>query len=99
MSGRYCRCVPEVSVVDSDPWSFVTEHGSTFIAAVRASEGDLLLFEMEGRLFVANPRGDGNDACYSLTPTTEEQSRENPPWGRDEWRGVPAALLAEIRDL
>lgn len=91
--------MPEVSVVVSDPWSFVTEHGSSFTAAVRATEGDLLLLEMEGHLYVANPRGDRDEARYNLIPTTEEHSRGGSPWGSDQWRGRPPALLADIRGL
>jgi hypothetical protein len=98
MCGHYRHSMREVSVVVSDPWSFVTEHGSTFTAELRATEGDLMLLEMEGRLYVANPRGDREDARYSLTPTTEEHSR-NPHWGRDLWRGQPPALLGEIHAL
>ena len=98
-SGRYRRGMREVSVVVSDPWSFVTQRGSTFTAEVRATDGDLMLLEIQGRLYVANPRGEQKDARYSLTPTTEEQSREAPNWGRDLWRGQPAALLGEIHGL
>jgi hypothetical protein len=99
MSGAIVAAVPEVSVVVSDPWSLVTDHGSTFIATVRAREGDLMLLEMEGRLYVANPRGDRDEARYNLIPTTEEHSQGGSPWGRDQWRGQPAALLADIRGL
>lgn len=96
---RYLRRVQEVSVVVSDPWSFVTEHGSTFTAVVRAAEGDLILLQMEGRLYVANRRGDTDDARYNLIPTTEDHAQNGSPWGRDRWRGEPDALLADIRGL
>lgn len=86
----------EVSIVVSDPWSFVTENGSTFTASVRAIEGEVLLLVLAGQHYVASPR-DGDS--YNLTPVTEAQSRGVPPWGRDEWRGQPAALLAQISGL
>jgi hypothetical protein len=74
--------VSEVSVVVSDPWSFVDEQGSnTFAATVLASDGDLLLLELAGQHYVANPRGDAG--AYNLIPDAEEQSRDAPPWGRD----------------
>ena len=85
-----------MSIVVSDPWSFVDERGSTFSATVRATEGELVLLVLAGQHYVATPR-DGDN--YSLTPITEEQSSAAPPWGRDEWRGHPAALLAQIRGL
>jgi hypothetical protein len=94
--------VPEVSVVSvvvSDPWSFVTEHGSSFTAAVRAQEGPLVLLEMDGRLYVATPRGDSEEGRYNLVPTTDEHSGGEPPWGSDLWRGQPPALLADIHGL
>ncbi|MEJ7796753.1 MAG: hypothetical protein WKF50_14455 [Nocardioides sp.] len=87
----------EVSVVVSDPWSFVDDQGSNVLTAeVLSTEGDLVLLELGGGLYVASPRG---DAGYNLIPITEEQSRKAPPWGRDQWRGQPAALLADIRGL
>lgn len=89
----------EVSVVVSDPWSFVTEHGSAFTAAVRATEGDLTLLELAGHLYVANPRGDRDDGRYNLIPTTEDYALHGSPWGRDQWRGHPDALLANIQGL
>lgn len=89
--------VRKVSVVVSDPWSFVNEQGSnTFIAIVRATDGGLLLLEVAGGIYVASPRGSEG---FSLIPVTEEQAREAPPWGRDQWRGHPAAALADIRGL
>ena len=91
--------MPEVFVVVSDPWSFVTERGSQFTAAVRAHEAHLVLLEMDGRLYVASPRGDSGDGRYNLVPTTDEHSRGEPPWGSDLWRGQPPALLADIRGL
>ncbi len=85
-------------MVVSDPWSFVDEQGSnTFTATVRAAHGDLLLLELAGRLYVASPRG-GNGG-YGLTPVGDEQAQEAPPWGRDEWRGQPDALLADLTDI
>jgi hypothetical protein len=84
-------------VVVSDPWSFVDDQGSNvFPAEVLSSDGDLLLIELAGGLYVATPRGETD---YNLIPITEEQSREAPPRGRDQWRGQPAALLASIRNL
>lgn len=87
----------KVFVVVSDPWSFVDEHGSsTFAATVRAIDGDLVLLELAGRIYVASPRGED---AYNLIPTTADHSREAPPWGRDQWRGQPPALLADIHGL
>jgi hypothetical protein len=90
--------VHEVSVVVSDPWSFVNERGAnTSTAKVRATDGDLRLLEFADGLYVASPRVNGDG--FSLIPITEEQAREAPPWGRDEWRGEAAAAIADIRDL
>jgi hypothetical protein len=87
-----------VTVVVSDPWDFVDERGSNvFAATVRARSEDLALLEVAGQLYVAHPRG--TPEAYSLTPTTAELVRSGPPWGRDEWRGQPTALLADIRGL
>lgn len=84
-----------VSVVVSDPWSFTAEGGSNvFRATVRARHYDLLLLRLEGALYVARPRGEHS---YSLIPISEEQSAQEPPWGRDEWRGGRSAAIAEIR--
>lgn len=85
-----------MSIVVSDPWDFVAKNGSTFTASVRATEGELLLLELAGRHYVASPR-DGES--YSLTPVTEAQSRGVAPWGRDQWRGQPPALLAQISGI
>jgi len=88
----------EVSVVVSDPWSFVDEQGSnTFAATVLATDGELLLLKLGAQHYVANPRGD--EGAYNLIPVSKEQSQEAPPWGRDLWRGDPAALLADIHGL
>jgi len=88
--------VREVSVVVSDPWTLVDEQGSnTFTATIVATHGDLLLLLLAGRHYVATPRG--SDA-FGLVPVTQEQAGQAPPWGRDEWRGQPAALLADVRD-
>lgn len=96
--GKYPANVREVTVVVSDPWEFVDERGSNvFAAAVRARSEDLVLLEIAGQLYVANPRGTSD--AYSLTPTTAELARGGPPWGRDEWRGQPAAFVADIRGL
>jgi hypothetical protein len=97
MSGQYSEAVREVSVVVSDPWSFVDEQGSNiFRATVRATDGETLLLLLSGQHYVATPR---RSEGFSLVPVTDEQSREAPPWGRDRWRGQPAALLADLRDL
>ena len=86
-----------MSVVVSEPWSFVDEQGSNiFRATVRATDGEALLLLLSGQHSVATPRGGEG---FSLIPVTDEQSRERPPWGRDRWRGQPAALLAALRDL
>jgi len=75
----------------------VDDQGSNvFTAEVLSTDGDVALLELAGGLYVASPRG---DTGYTLIPITEEQSREGPPWGRDQWRGQPPALLANIRDL
>ncbi len=88
----------EVTVIVSDPWDFVDEHGSNvFAASVRERSGDLVLLEIAAQLFVADPAG--NAEAYSLTPTTAELARGGPPWGQDDWRGQPSALLADIPDL
>jgi hypothetical protein len=85
-----------MTVLVNDPWSFVDEQGTgTFIAKVRATDGNLLLLRFAGQHYVATPRQGGS---FSLIPVTEEQSRQAPPWGRDEWRGLPVALLADLRD-
>lgn len=97
MSGRYRDAVRELSVVVSDPWSFVDEHGSnTLTATVEAADGEALLLLLSGQHYVATPRG---SQSYSLIPVTDKQSREAPPWGADQWRGQPAALLAQLHDL
>jgi len=94
--GKYPANVREVAVVVSDPWEFVDERGSNVLAAtVRARSEDLVLMEIAGQFYVAHPRG--TPEAYSLTPTTAELVRGGPPWGRDEWRGQPTALLADIR--
>ena len=86
-----------VSVVVSDPWTYVDEQGSNvFAATVRETSGDLLLLEMAGTLYVATPR---DSQSHNLTPTTPAKASEGPPWGRDDWRGHPQALLAQIRGL
>ena len=58
---------------------------------------DLVLLEIARQFHVANPRG--TPEAYSLTPTTAELVASGPPWGRDEWRGEPTALLADIQGL
>lgn len=83
----------KVSVTVSDPWSFTYEHGSNLTATVRGTDGEFLLLELAGMLYVASPRGEG---AYSLVPTTEDEAREAPLWGRNLWRGQPAALLADL---
>jgi hypothetical protein len=83
----------EIPVTVIDPWSFVDEHGSNFIATVRDADGDCLLLELAGGLYVASPRG----RSYSLIPTTENLAQDPPLWGRDLWRGQPAALLADLQ--
>jgi hypothetical protein len=97
MSRRYRHSMREVSVVVSDPWSFVTEHGSTFTAFVRAADGDAMLLQMGDRFYVASPRGDGGGCAFTLIPTRREHTQREAPWGSDEWRGTPDALLAEVR--
>lgn len=95
---EYCANVLEVTVVVSDPWEFVDERGSNvFTAKVRGRAEDLVLLELEGRLYVAKPRGHAE--AYSLTPTTEEQARGGPPWGQAQWRGEGRALLADVQGL
>ena len=85
-----------MSVVVSDPWSFVdAQESNTFTATVRATEGEWLLLLLSGQHYVATPR---SSEGYSLIPVTDEQAREAPPWGRDRWRGHPAALLADLRE-
>jgi hypothetical protein len=97
-AGKYPADVREVTVVVSDPWDFVDDHGSNvFAATVRARSEDLVLLEIAGQFYVANPRG--TPEAYSLTPTTAELVRGGPPWGQDAWRGQPTALLANIRGL
>src|SRR4051812_3030151 len=97
MTGRYREGVREVTVVVSDPWSFVDDQGSNiFKATVRESEGELLLLTLNGQHYVATPR---RGVGFSLTPVTEEQAQQAPPWGRDDWRGQPTALLADLRDV
>jgi hypothetical protein len=90
--------VREVEVVVSDPWEFVDDHGSNvFPATVLESSGDLVLLVIAARLYVAAPRGLAQ--TFSLTPTTAELARGGPPWGQDERRGQPTALLADISGL
>jgi hypothetical protein len=97
MSGHYCEAVREVSVVVSDPWSFVDGQGSnTFTATVRATDGEKLLLLLSGQHYVASPK---SSEGYGLIPVTDDQSREEPPWGSNQWRGHPAALLAELREV
>ena len=87
----------QVSVVVSDPWSFVDERGSnTFAATVLATDGEILLLLLLGQHYVATPRGREG---YTLIPVADEQARGLPPWGSDGWRGHPAALLADLRNL
>lgn len=83
----------EIPVTVIDPWSFVDEHGPSLTAIVREVDGEFLLLELAGGLYVASPR----DRSYSLTPTTERQAQDSPRWGRDLWRGQPAALLADLQ--
>lgn len=86
----------EVAVVVNEPWSFVGERGNKFTASVLATDDHVLLLLLAGQHYVATRRAGDS---YGLIPTTEEQSREAPPWGRDLWRGQPIALLADIRDI
>jgi hypothetical protein len=76
MSGQYSEAVREVSVVVSEPWSFVDEQGSNiFMATVRATDGETLLLLLSGQHYVAAPRGSEG---FSLIPVTDEPSREAP---------------------
>jgi hypothetical protein len=84
----------EIPVTVIDPWSFVDEHGSNLRAVVRDADGASLLLELAGGLYVATPR---DDHSYSLIPTTEDHAHDSPLWGRDLWRGQPAALLANLQ--
>jgi hypothetical protein len=84
----------EIPVTVIDPWSFVDEHGSNLRAVVRAADGDSLLLELAGGLYVATP---GGDYSWSLIPTTADHAHESPLWVRDLWRGQPAALLANLQ--
>jgi hypothetical protein len=89
--------VREVTVVVSDPWSFVDERGSNpFTGTVLDVDGSHVLLRIAGLLYVASPR---DDLSHSLTPTTEEKARTGAPWGKDDWRGEPPALLAQLLGL
>lgn len=84
-AGKYPAHVREVTVVVSDPWEFVDEHGSNvFAATVRDRSEDLVLLEVAGQLYVANPCG--TPEGYSLTPTTAELVRGGPESPRVSWR-------------
>jgi hypothetical protein len=83
----------EIPVTVIDPWSFVDEHGANLTAIVRETHGEFLLVELAGTLYVASPRG----RSYSLVPTTEDHAKGSPLWGRDLWRGQPAALLVDLQ--
>ncbi len=84
-------------VVVADPWSFVDEKGSnTFTADVIAADSDVMLVRLAGQYYVATPRG---DTAYSMVPVTDAAPESAPPWGRDDWRGHPPALLADIREV
>jgi hypothetical protein len=49
-AGKYPAKVREVTVVVSDPWEFVDEHGSNvFAATVRDRSEDLVLLEIAGQ--------------------------------------------------
>jgi hypothetical protein len=90
--------VREVTVVVSDPWSFVDERGSNpFTGTVLDVDGSHVLLRIAGLLYVASPR---DDLSHSLIPTTEEKARTGSPWGKDDWRGgEPPALLAQLHGL
>jgi hypothetical protein len=65
----YLQGVSDVSVVVSDPSSFVNERGpNTFAATVLATDGDLLLLVLAGQHYVANSKGDAG--VYSLIPVS-----------------------------
>jgi len=83
----------EIPVTVIDPWSFVDEHGAKLTAIVRETDGEFLLIELAGALYVASPGGHS----YSLIPTTEDHAKDSPLWGRGLWRGQPAALLADLQ--
>ena len=86
-----------VLVTVSDPWSFVDENGSNvFEAQVVDSHAELLLVLMRGQHYAAQPRSEDHSAFW-LTPVAAPLDSTEPPWGRDDWRGSPTALLAEVR--
>lgn len=86
-----------VIVTVSDPWEFVDEHGSNVLSAdVIRTEDDQLLLLMAGQHYVARARRDDGQT-YSLVPVPPPTSTDPAPWGADDWRGVPAGLLADIR--
>lgn len=73
------------------------ESGSnTFTGTVLDVDGSHVLLRVAGLLYVASPR---DDLSHSLTPTTEEAAGTCAPWGKEDWRGDPPALLAQLRGL
>jgi hypothetical protein len=96
-SGRSLPSVREVTVVVSDPWSFVDENGSNvFSGEVLGVDGSLVLVRIAGQLYVGKPR---DEYSYNLTPTTDAKARLGAPWGWGDWRGGGTALLAQLQGL